>query len=256
VNGAEQRDPFDRHPTRRYSWAWSRLPRAGGRHLDLGCGPGVFLVGISEKPSGACIGGDPHGGYLATLRATDPELPLVQVDPRGPLPFPDHAFESVSLLDVLEHTASEQDVLGEVRRVLEPGGVLLVTVPARHVFSVLDPDNAKFRMPKIHRIVYTARFGAATYTERFEDLSNGMRGDMHVDRHDHTNYDPAAFVRIIEDCGFEPQERSGANLFWRLMHGPYLLAPPRVRPLLDPLLRWDGRTFARANLFVAARRTP
>jgi SAM-dependent methyltransferase len=46
------------------------------------------------------------------------------------IPFGDSIFDAVFLFDVLEHVDQEKKMLSEIRRVLRPGGKLLVTVPA------------------------------------------------------------------------------------------------------------------------------
>lgn len=46
------------------------------------------------------------------------------------IPFGDSVFDAVFLFDVLEHVDEEAKALSEIRRVLRPGGKLLVTVPA------------------------------------------------------------------------------------------------------------------------------
>ena len=46
------------------------------------------------------------------------------------LPFPDDRFDFAVCLDVLEHIEDEVRALRELRRVVRPGGTLLVTVPA------------------------------------------------------------------------------------------------------------------------------
>jgi SAM-dependent methyltransferase len=46
------------------------------------------------------------------------------------IPFGDSVFDAVFLFDVLEHVDEEAKALAEIRRVLRPGGALLVTVPA------------------------------------------------------------------------------------------------------------------------------
>jgi SAM-dependent methyltransferase len=46
------------------------------------------------------------------------------------IPFGNEVFDAVFLFDVLEHLDEEAKALGEIRRVLRPGGKLLVTVPA------------------------------------------------------------------------------------------------------------------------------
>jgi SAM-dependent methyltransferase len=52
------------------------------------------------------------------------------VPPGARLPFADGAFDLVTALDVIEHIDDDVAALGELRRVLRPGGRLLVAVPA------------------------------------------------------------------------------------------------------------------------------
>lgn len=246
-------NPFKDHHLRRYAYAWEELAFRSGRHLDIGCGSGEFLSLLAQTSSLDCYGVDPHAGYLRQARARDPSLSVARVGIHGPLPCPDQHFSSVSLLDVLEHCPSEDTLLDEVRRVLLPGGLLVVTVPARHLFSWLDPDNVKFRMPRLHRAVYSLRFGRETYHERFVDRSNGLVGDMSVGKDCHTNYAPAQLFSQLRRSGFEITRVSGANLFWRWLQIPSLFLGPG-RDLLERAIRLDGDLFHHANLFLSARR--
>jgi SAM-dependent methyltransferase len=248
--------PFARHPLRRYAFGWQQLAGRSGRHLDLGCGHGEFLLALHGGTALTCLGADPHAGYLAGIRRDCPGVPLQQVSVTGRLGLAGSAFGSVSMLDVLEHVPDAAGLLAEVHRILEPGGLLVLTVPRRHVFSFLDPDNAKFRLPGLHRLVYRARFGRATYAERFGDLSNGLRGDMSVGKDEHTNYRPAALLALLAGQGFQPLTVTGANLFWRWLQIPALLLGGPPRRLLDRLIYVDGVLFRSANLFVTARRVP
>lgn len=173
-----------------------------------------------------------------------------------PLDLPDARYGSITALDVLEHVPDEAKLLAEAHRILAPDGLLVVTVPRLHVFSFLDPDNAKFRLPRLHRWVYSRRFGAEVYRERFEDLSNDLRGDMSVGRDRHTNYRTADLLRLLREHGFEPAVVTGANLFWRWLQIPALLTGGPLRRLLERGIHLDGRLFRSANLFIAARRLP
>jgi SAM-dependent methyltransferase len=47
----------------------------------------------------------------------------------GELPFADSQFDCIASIDVLEHVTSDQAILNEMRRVLRPGGRVVVTVP-------------------------------------------------------------------------------------------------------------------------------
>ena len=245
-------NPFAAHATRRYRWAFDQLRGRTGRHLDIGVGDGEFCRALNLHTELRVIAGDAHHGYLRALRAGPDAPPALRMRER--IPLADGSVESVSMLDSLEHVPDEASMLAEVHRVLAPGGLLVVTVPARHVFSILDPDNAKFRAPALHAAVYRARFGAARYAQRFLDPVDGLRGDLDWTREEHTNYPPSVLLDLLADAGLRPQVRDGANLFWRFLQVPQLLMPDRLARHLDRPLRWDGALFHQANLFVAAER--
>jgi SAM-dependent methyltransferase len=247
-------NPFRYHPLRRYAFAWNALAERTGRHLDLGCGAGEFLSTLSSTTILECHGADPHQGYLGEIARDHPSLPVHLVPIRGALPFESCSFASVSLLDALEHCPNEEDLLSEIARVLEPDGLLVLTVPRRHIFSWLDPDNAKFRFPRFHRAVYTMRFGRDLYRERFADLSNNLCGDMSVGKRVHTNYRREWLIELLRKLGFVIIRESGANLFWRIFQVPALLSGPRMRQWLNRAIWLDGELFSRANLFLSARK--
>ncbi|MEO8289047.1 MAG: methyltransferase domain-containing protein [Chloroflexota bacterium] len=246
-------NPFQKHPLRRYAYAWEKLCSRSGKHLDVGCGTGDFLSVLASTTALECHGVDPHEGYLSQLHRQYPQLNVSHVPVQGPLPYPDRYFSSVSILDVLEHCPSEDLMLREIGRVLQPGGLLVLTVPARHAFSWLDPDNAKYRLPTLHRIIYSARFGRDVYNERFTDRSNSLLGDMSVGKSEHTNYRHDWLRKRLHAHGFRIDHESGANLFWRWFQIPALLLGPRLRRPLEQLIWLDGELFRSANLFLSAR---
>jgi SAM-dependent methyltransferase len=250
------RNPFKQHPLRRYAYAWDELCTRSGRHLDIGCSTCEFLSDLAATTALDCHGVDPHVGYLRQAQCQYPDLALRFVPINGPLPYPDSSFDSVSLLDVLEHCPNEDALLHEVRRVLQPGGLLVLTVPARHLFSWLDPDNFKYRLPRFHRIVYSMRFGRDVYWERFIDHSNGLRGDMSIGKAEHTNYRRDWLRERLRAHGFAITRESGANLFWRWFQIPALLVGSRLRRPLERAIWLDGKLFRSANLFLSARRVP
>jgi SAM-dependent methyltransferase len=246
------RGPFDRHPLARYRWAWAQLAGRTGRHLDLGVGDGAFTTALHRDTKLDVVAVDAHPDYLRRLRAAEPGLASARV--ATALPFATGAFDSVSALDVLEHVADEAGTLAELHRVVRPGGLLVLTVPGRHAFSVLDPDNAKLRLPRVHRAVYRRRFGPVEYERRFVDAGDGLRGDMAWNRTEHTNYRAAELLDALAAVGFVPTTRDGAGLFWRLLQVPALLLPGRLGRLLDAPQRLDARLFHRATLFLTATR--
>jgi SAM-dependent methyltransferase/UDP-N-acetylglucosamine transferase subunit ALG13 len=245
-------NPFRRHPLQRYAYAWEELWALNGRHLDVGCGTGDFLGVLAETTGRACVGVDPHPGCIRAARRRSHRLDVAQVDVGVPLPYPDGSFSSVSLLDVLEHLPNQDDLLAEVRRVLEPRGVLVLTVSARHIFSCLDFGNVKFRFPRLRRTVYSRRSRADVYRERFEDTANGLFGE--TSRGEHTKYRRDWLANRLQAHAFQITRESGANLLWRWFHGPSLLAGPRLPARLEQAIWLDGKLFRSANLFLTARR--
>jgi SAM-dependent methyltransferase len=116
----------------------------GYRVLEVGCGNGNVLRVLSQCcPGGLTIGMDffAEGLRLARLRSG---CPLVQGDARRP-PF-GRRFHLIGMFDVLEHIADDRQMLKDVRALLEPGGVLIVTVPGRRaLWSYFDEASQHYR---------------------------------------------------------------------------------------------------------------
>jgi len=114
--------------------------RPGDRLLDLGCGFGrhafqaarlgaevvAFDAGADEVRKVQ----DTFGAMAAAgeLDDRDARVGAVQGDALR-LPFPDGAFDRVIASEVLEHIPDDETAMGELARVLRPGGSMAVTVP-------------------------------------------------------------------------------------------------------------------------------
>jgi SAM-dependent methyltransferase len=252
-------NPFARHPVRRYDFAWRQLAGRSGRPHDHGAGFGDVAGPVAASPRRRVSAVEAKLDYADEIHRRFPDLEVGLIRPEGHVPFDDATFASVSMLDVLEHVADERILLREAHRVLIDDGIAVVSVPRRHLFSWLDPDNAKYRWPRLHRYVYRRRFGDAAYAKRFGDTSDGFDGDIAVNRGWHTNYRTAELFGLLRECGFEPQVVEGANLFWRWFHIPYLLGGRRLKAVAERAIRIDGALFTSpriaGNLFVVARRS-
>lgn len=137
------------------------LPR-GSRLLDAGCGAGGMLDTLSSF--GDVSGLDVNSEWAALARQRGYEDIREGVVER--LPWDEEMFDLVTLLDVLEHTADDRVTLSELRRVVRPGGYLLVTVPAYQVlWSSHDLANHHYRRYS-RRTLRTAAVAAAWSVER------------------------------------------------------------------------------------------
>jgi dolichyl-phosphate beta-glucosyltransferase len=115
---------------------------SSGRCLDIGCGGGAMLLEAgSEVPA---FGIDLSSQALDHARARG--LRGLAKGEASALPFATATFDSVLVLDVLEHHARPEHLLREIKRVLEPGGVLIVTVPAyKWMWSYADHVLGHYR---------------------------------------------------------------------------------------------------------------
>ena len=110
--------------------AWPEGDPARRRLLDAGCGTGNNLVHF--RRFARTIGVDLSEEALRFCRTRGVTVARGSV---LSLPFPDAAFDAVTSFDVLYHAWVEDDraAVREVARVLRPGGVFLVRVPALRV---------------------------------------------------------------------------------------------------------------------------
>ena len=101
---------------------------AGRRVLDAGCGSGPLFAALRDR--GAIVTGfDKSTGMLELARRRlGDDADLHVADLGRPLPFPDGAFDDVISSLVLHYLENWTAPLAELRRVLRPGGRLIVSV--------------------------------------------------------------------------------------------------------------------------------
>lgn len=111
--------------------------------LDLGCGDGAFACTIFEQPLEAGL----DLSLRQLRRASDKRCYRhLCVASGAALPLADQSFATVFSNCVLEHIPDIAIILGEVARVLQPGGELVFTVPSEHFRSLLFYARALRRL--------------------------------------------------------------------------------------------------------------
>jgi ubiquinone/menaquinone biosynthesis C-methylase UbiE len=107
---------------------------AGRRILDAGCGSGPIAVKLRDR--GATVAGFDSSAAMLELarKRLGPDTDLRLADLASPLPYPDGAFDDVIAALVLHYLQDWTGPLAELRRVLAPGGRLIVAVD--HPFAI------------------------------------------------------------------------------------------------------------------------
>src|SRR5438445_10100628 len=96
------------------------------RILDAGCGSGRNMVELSRRGTVTGVEVSDTGAGLARARHAGEVISGSVLQ----MPFASASFDLAVCLDVLEHLEDDLAALRELRRVVAPGGSLLVTVPA------------------------------------------------------------------------------------------------------------------------------
>ncbi len=97
-----------------------------GRVLDVGCGRGLLLDAFRRR--GWDVQGTELTGEAARYARQAAGVP-VEIGRLEEIGFPESHFDVITMWHVLEHVHDPRVVLAEVKRILKPGGVLLVGVP-------------------------------------------------------------------------------------------------------------------------------
>lgn len=131
----------DRHYE--YPWVIENLPDIGSTILDVGCSGsmlpflldalGHFVWGIDLRPA-------PHARFTFAQ------------DDICTNKFPDNEFEIITAVSTIEHIKDDFKAVDEIRRILKPDGVFLMTVP-----------YGRFKETRFHRVYDYARLEMLTH---------------------------------------------------------------------------------------------
>ena len=128
------------------------------RILDVGCGTGANLLLLSKY--GQAEGVDVSEDALAFCRERG--LDQVTLGAGEEMPYEDGTFDLVTAFDVVEHMDDDLAGLREFRRVLRPGGRVLLFVPTFMFLWGLQDEvsnhRRRYRLPELRRVLEQAGF--------------------------------------------------------------------------------------------------
>jgi ubiquinone/menaquinone biosynthesis C-methylase UbiE len=151
--------------------------QAGDAVLDVGCGAGELTAALLHAGTEP-IGVDVAREALRRARERVPGADLRLWAPGEPLPLADASVDVVWAGEVVEHVADVAPWLSELRRVLRPGGTLLLTTPHHGPGTLLSLALSRRR-----------------FAEHFEPRSDHLRF-----------YSPRTLRALLDDLGFDVAE--------------------------------------------------
>lgn len=132
--------------------------------LEIGCGTGFVLEGLSDAlPGLRMAGAELHIEGLLHAARRVPGADLFQFDARN-IPF-SAEFDVVGAFDVLEHIDADEAVLGEMRTAVKPGGGIVLTVP-QHPWLWSAPDEYAEHKRRYRRAELLSKVSAAGFAVR------------------------------------------------------------------------------------------
>jgi SAM-dependent methyltransferase len=207
--------------------AWVRA-NARGLVLDIGSADGrarEWLDGCDY------VGLD----YPTTAVAMYGTRPDVFADGAA-LPFVDASFDTVLLLEVLEHVGDARAVLADIARVLKPGGVLLLSMPFLYPLHDAPHDYRRFTAPGLEAAIRRSGLDPARARPR------------------NAGFEAAAILASIA-CA-EAALSAWREKSWRLVFAPFaLVAVPVVNALgwLAARLSVESRLLAGGHAIEARK---
>lgn len=114
----------------------------GPRVLNAGAGQGTFSKRLEERGFDVTSVDDSEAAVEVLRRRLAGEVRRADV---ASLPFADESFDAAVLGEVLEHVPDDAAALREVARVLRPGGVVAISVPAGERLGPSDRWAGHFR---------------------------------------------------------------------------------------------------------------
>ena len=165
--------------------------------LDLGSGRGKFLIEVVQR-GGVVIGLEKNPSYIKKSQNNAHSSGVKISVTKGVgerLSYENNSFGFVNMSEIIEHVKDPQMVMHEVFRVLEPGGMVYLSVPNR--FGIRDPHFHVYFVNWLPRLWSNAYLSLMGKHKEYHNRSGHQRlQDMHY-------YTLKSVRRMLNCIGFE-----------------------------------------------------
>ena len=232
---------------------FARFPvQPGDLVLDIGCGGGRHAFEAYRRGGDVVAFDTDHGelrqvgGMTAAMLAAGEVPPGAHARPVGgdatEMPFGGAVFDRVIAAEVLEHVPSDHRALAEIARVLRPGGMLAVTVPA------WLPERICWRLSDDYHTVPGGHVRIYTRPELEAKLrAAGLQVGGH--HHAHGLHSPYWWLKCA--VGVHDNDHPLAQAYHRLLVWDITARPPLTRAAERALNPFIGK-----SLVMYARKPP
>lgn len=195
----ESRNFWFRARNRLIIWALGRFFPGARSFLEVGCGTGFVLSGLTAAFRGLeATGSEVAAEGLAFAARRSPGAQLMQMDARQ-IPFREE-FDAAGAFDVIEHIKEDHAVLRALHGAIKPGGGLMVTVPQHpslwSEYDVRARHVRRYRAADLRARVVEAGFEIVRMTSFVTLLLPLMYASRLAQRAPAGNYDPLSELRL------------------------------------------------------------
>ena len=159
--------------------------------LDVACGTGDLSIELKTNAKARVIGSDFCHPMLAVAREKTERIPWIEGDALA-MPFGDESFDAVTIAFGLRNLANFRDGLVELRRILKPGGRLVVL---------------EFSSPVVPGFRQAFNFYFTRVLPRIGGIVSGDRGAYEYLPDSVSKFpDQKALAALMRECGFDDVE--------------------------------------------------
>jgi len=133
-----------------HRYAWCARIVAGKDVLDIACGEGYGSAMLAAQAA-SVIGVDIDEGTVrhATAAYRDVKGLRFQRGDAAEIPLEDNSVDLVVSFETIEHHERHREMMSEIRRVLRPKGVVVISSPNRDVYSSMSGQHNEFHVREL-----------------------------------------------------------------------------------------------------------